>query len=155
MARVTSCYASGRRLLPDNRLARIPVAASRVIDTVHSLLRERPCHRPLSRDVALALALPPWTLRRAILALERTSIRQLTSQGCLLFAASHISAGTKIHAAMRLAGFRNRSSFTKGFRRAFGCYPSEYVREQPARSTTVVNGVALPSARPLTSGDSK
>jgi AraC-like DNA-binding protein len=81
--------------------------------------------RPRIRDVAAQLHMTATQLRRRLSRLQST-YRNCVRDASLTIAERLLCHGTKVEAAMLLAGLHNRTSFNRQFGRRFGCRPSEY-----------------------------
>src|SRR5262245_1998881 len=86
--------------------------------------------RPTSADLAAVLGVSERHLRRAQQRHRAARWRELITYGCLLYALREISCGVKVEAAMRLAGFRNRTNFNRQVREYFACRPIEFRNRQ-------------------------
>jgi methylphosphotriester-DNA--protein-cysteine methyltransferase len=81
--------------------------------------------RPTMAEVAGAMELSAAQLRRRFKSAGELTFRSALTQACLTHAGMLIRNGTKIEAAMRLAGFRNKTNFNKQFNRRFGALPNQ------------------------------
>ena len=82
--------------------------------------------RPTVAEAAATLGVSPVQLRRLLKRTGRATFKAMLTEVCLSHAASLIREGMKIEAAMRLAGFRNKTNFNKQFARRFGMLPKKY-----------------------------
>jgi AraC-like DNA-binding protein len=81
--------------------------------------------RPTVSIIARGLGCSERHFRRLLRRSGRPPARDMITFSAVSFAASLISQGTKIEAAMLMAGFRNRTNFCAQCRRWLGCLPSQ------------------------------
>src|SRR5688500_6341705 len=81
--------------------------------------------RPTVTALAQMLGLPERTLRRRLRISGRPPARDIITFAAVAYAALMISQGTKVEAAMLMAGFRNKTNFCVQFRTWLGCRPGE------------------------------
>jgi AraC-like DNA-binding protein len=77
-------------------------------------------------------------LRRLLRGEGALTPKALITQVCVEHAAELIRSGTKIEAALSLAGFHQKTNFNRQFRRMFGCLPHEY-RNQGTRPAPFIS----------------
>jgi AraC-like DNA-binding protein len=100
---------------------------------VWELLEEHPGNRPTMREIAAVRGCTVLQLRRQHDQVRRVlgargycpSFRDALTYSCVTYAQLLIRRGTKIQAAMRLAGFQQKTNFNRQFRRFLGALPSE------------------------------
>jgi AraC-like DNA-binding protein len=118
---------------------------------VWAIIEERQ-RRPTMSEIAASLDTTPLRLRRRIHSqrelfagtscyFDGSPFRAVIGWCCLTYAADQMARGCKVLAAMRLAGFTNKSSFNRQLRQYFGCLPSQTVGrhfaiEHPGRDET-------------------
>lgn len=112
-----------------------PSDVERVIVT--SILESH--RRPRIRDVAAQLNMSVTQLRRR-LKVSQSTYRNCVRDASLTIAEQLLCHGTKVEAAMLLAGLQNRTSFNRQFGRRYGCRPSAYKHRH------VFIGTAQPTA---------
>ena len=107
---------------------------------VWELLEEHPGRRPTMAEVAAVRGCTPVQIRHATDHLRRilgtvaycAPFRDALTYSCLTYAGLLIRKGTKIHAAMRLAGFHQKSNFNHQCKEFLGSLPSELDRRRTA-----------------------
>jgi methylphosphotriester-DNA--protein-cysteine methyltransferase len=107
---------------------------------VWELLEERPCQRPTMEEVAAVRGCRARDIRRATERIQRilgpigycATFRDALTYSCLTYARMLIQRGTKIEAAMRLAGFHNKTNFNRQFSRFLTCEPGELPHRRTA-----------------------
>lgn len=114
---------------PDDRVPPFAMAVA-IRAIIRRSLRVRES-RPTLAEVSDELHMTSAAIRRALWRECHTSFREETVNAAVTFAAEMISAGTKVTAAARAAGFRNRTNFVRQFQRRIGCLPSQ-LRDQAA-----------------------
>lgn len=90
---------------------------------VWELLEEHPCQRPTMAEVSAVRGCTALNVRRATERIQRmlgpigycATFRDALTYSCLTYARLLIKRGTKIEAAMRIAGFHNRINFNRQF----------------------------------------
>jgi methylphosphotriester-DNA--protein-cysteine methyltransferase len=100
---------------------------------VWELLDEHPGHRPTMTEVAAVRGCTPLQLRRTTERIQRilgavgycATFRDALTYSCLTYARLLIERGTKIHSAMRLAGFHQKTSFNRQCQSFLGSLPNE------------------------------
>lgn len=97
-----------------------------VIDDVVWRQLEALGRRPTIHEIADALDLSAAQLRRRVKSMGGITLRSVLTRACLSYAENLICDGTKIEAAMRLAGFRNKTNFNAQFSRRFGALPNQW-----------------------------
>ena len=97
--------------------------------------------RPSIDHVAGAFGMTAVELRRSLHDQCAMSFRMLVARSRVDHAARNIQHGMKIEAAIRFAGFTNRTNFNRLFRRYYGCVPREY-RSRFMSSAAIVSGRA-------------
>jgi AraC-like DNA-binding protein len=107
---------------------------------VWELLEEHPCRRPTMAEVAAVRGCTALDIRRTAERIQRilgpvgggATFRDALTYSCLTYARLLIRRGTKIEAAMRMAGFHNRTNFTRQFSRFFIERPGDLVHRRTA-----------------------
>lgn len=95
-------------------------------ELVWSLIEQNPSRRPRVADLARELHTTSTALRRMQRRNRAAKLQDLITFGCISYAAETICNGGKIFAAMRIAGFRNKTNFNKQFYAFLGMTPSQY-----------------------------
>jgi methylphosphotriester-DNA--protein-cysteine methyltransferase len=107
------------------------------------LLEEHPDVRPTMAEVAAVRGGSPLQIRRANERIQRivgsmgycAKFRDVLTYSCITYAQLLIRQGIKISAAMRIAGFRQRTNFNRQYR--------EFLGELPRESRSRAQNVAL------------
>ena len=107
---------------------------------VWELLEEHPCRRPTMPEVAAVRGCTALGIRRTTERIQRilgpigcgATFRDALTYSCLTYARLLIQRGTKIEAAMRLAGFHNKTNFNRQFSRFFVERPGDSIHRRTA-----------------------
>jgi len=109
------------------------VVAVDELQAVIAQLLEQYKRRPRMREVARAIGVTEWRLRRQFHAgrvnglapCSPVRFRSILTCECARYGKHLIELGYKIEAAVKLAGFNNRTNFNRQFKALFGCLPSQ------------------------------
>ncbi len=107
---------------------------------VWELLEEHPGHRPTMDELAVVRGCTALDIRRTTERIQRilgsigycATFRDALTYSCLTYARLLVQRGTKIEAAMRLAGFHNKTNFNRQFSRFFIGRPAELTHRRTA-----------------------
>jgi methylphosphotriester-DNA--protein-cysteine methyltransferase len=107
---------------------------------VWELLDEHPGRRPTMQEVAAIRGFTSLQLRRTTERIQRVlgpigycaTFRDELTYSCLTYARLLIAKGTKIEAAMRLAGFHQKTNFNRQCREFLGDSPSDWKSRRTA-----------------------
>ena len=110
--------------MPNSASVGDPVTGSQVADVVELLVR-RLGRRPRVAELARELSLGELALRRFWKRRCGSSLRVWIGYGCIRYAVRLIAAGTKVEAAICLAGFKHHGHFCREVRGYFGMNPRD------------------------------
>ena len=101
---------------------------------VWECLEEHPCTRPTMSEVATIRGVTALQIRRTNQRIHRVfgervheaSFRDALTYSCVTYARRLITQGTKVEAAMRLAGFHQKTNFNRQCREFFAQSPRDW-----------------------------
>src|SRR5262245_27085989 len=82
--------------------------------------------RPTMAEIAQSVDVSAAQLRRRLKHAGSITFRTTLTEACRTYAGLLIHNGTKIEAAMRLAGFHNKTNFNRQFTKHFGALPKAF-----------------------------
>jgi len=92
---------------------------------IWNLLEAHPGYRPTMAEVATHLDLSTLELRRSLHRKGGPSFRVIRAWCCLEYGLYLASGGTKVEAAILLAGYKSYSNFNRCSKQFLGCVPSQ------------------------------